>query len=201
MAKGIILRLLIMSITVVIGCDSLSHLSESNAVDTTSDAAGSNESSGRLSQTSRSKSGWYSDTKPAVNMVGESQDILGISLRAKDSGAVLFITCSLDSISIDWPHAQMLGAGETVTVRERFFNRGNALPPFYAEWEGSYTSRKRIVRYTLTSFGFASGTRSQDNGDFIREMADSESLQISYDENDAIWSLFGLKEALGEHCP
>ena len=166
-------------ILTAIGCDELSI------------SSGDDQSRDPANRDTQSKSGWRSDTISAVSLDGRTQKIPGVSLRAENSNAKLFVQCTFSAITLDLPEAHLIGAGESVQIQEWLSGE----PYKLGSWEGSYSSSKRLVRYD--SWGISS---SQDNDDFVRAMAGSQSLRLAYDDGIANFDPSGFRDALSKHC-
>ena len=151
---------------------------------------------------SRSKGEWSSDTRPYQSSLTDTMDSLGVSARAEDGDAVLFVECTLDSVAIDWPKALLLGSGETIRTDEAFVSESDGRTSSYYDWYGSVISRKRVVRQTALIMIVPMRDRGKqlNTQEFVREFAENKWLEITQGGHEATFDLTGFEDAFKEHC-
>ena len=142
--------------------------------------------------------GWRTDTRPYIGLDGKTSDSPGISLVAEDIDGTLFVDCTLDFVTIDWPDALLLGNGETIRTDEIFITKDDRRSSYSYEWYGSVLSKKRTVRQSAIIL--MALRRSLNTQEFVREFAENETLRITQRDDKATWVLTGFEDAFGKAC-
>lgn len=149
-------------------------------------------------ETPQSKQGWFPDTRPLQIDVDVTIDDPGIAVESNYGDAILFVSCDLLSVAIDWSTALLLGSMEIINTTEIFY-RDHQYHRYSYDWYGSIFSRKRVVRYEPFLVPMSSGDLLNTQ-DFIREFAKNEQIDIAQGRNETTFNLLGFEDAFGKHC-